>query len=129
MEMITQQELARRVGPCILNNTVIRAADDWEPYCGSGISYRNEEGEELTEEEREAYFSGDYEGEVSEEYDEIYQYFIITGGGAEYLKRFTDDLVMYSEKLDMYLWCITFWGTPWSGVDRDVRTYEEVYGA
>ncbi len=128
MERITQEELARRVGPRILNNTVISAADDFEPYCGSYSNFYDSDGNELVGEELDAFFRGEYEGEVNEEYAEIYQYFIITEDGAEYLSRFTDDLVLYSGKLDMYLWCIEFWGTPWSGVDRKIKTWEEVYG-
>ena len=28
----------------------------------------------------------------------------------------TDEIVLYNEKLDMYVWCVTVFGTPWEDV-------------
>ena len=39
----------------------------------------------------------------------IMQDFIITEFGYELLKKYTDELVFYNEKLDMYIWAATFW--------------------
>lgn len=58
--------------------------------------------------------SGSDWDEESEEYREIYQYYII--GGTEYdiqaLKRL-NELVYYIEPLDLYIWGVDHWGTSW----------------
>ena len=52
---------------------------------------------------------------------EIYQYYLVGPGDADYLKRITDELVFYSEVLDEYVWGVTHWGTGWDGVTLEVK--------
>lgn len=92
------QTLSKMVGDCVLNNYIFE-------YAG----YENWELENGLEEDED----GDYY--------EIYQYYIISDGGARILKDLTDELVFYHEELDMYLWGITHFGTAWSYVLTDIK--------
>lgn len=62
----------------------------------------------------------DYD-EETEEYHEVFQWFIISQNGAEILETWTDELVYYNEYLDMYLWGVTHWGTAWDYVLTDIK--------
>ena len=62
------------------------------------------------------------QGEDADGYPyEIYQYYIITAGGARFLEEHTDEIVYYNEDLDMYLWGITHFGTSWDYVLTDIK--------
>ena len=63
--------------------------------------------------------SGEEENEDGYPYD-IYQYYIITASGAQFLEDYTDEIVFYNEDLDMYLWGITHFGTSWDYVLTDI---------
>lgn len=52
---------------------------------------------------------------------EIFQYYIVSGQGAEMIKQYTEDPLFYNETLDMYVWGITHYGTAWSYVLTDVK--------
>ena len=68
-----------------------------------------------------------YSGDMEEDnYFEIYQYYIISDAGARILSDYTDELVYYHERLDMYLWGITHWGTGWDYVLTDIPIVENV---
>lgn len=102
------------VGDCILNN-YIRANtdyDDWEVYNGEDQYAYDIDGNEVEPYSDEAY---DYE------YAEIYQEYIISPQGAEILREYTDEIVYYNEKLDMYLWGITHFGTGWTYVLTNIK--------
>ena len=51
---------------------------------------------------------------------DIYQYYIISDYGAHILMTDTDEIVLYNEDLDMYVWCVTVFGTPWAGELTDI---------
>jgi hypothetical protein len=111
---ISYEELAKRVGDCVLNNEIHKQHyDDFELYNGKDDYCYKHNNEAECEEKNEGC---DYE------YKDIYQEYIITQSGAEYLKRNTNEIVYYSGKLDMYLWCITHFGTNWSGVFTNLIT-------
>lgn len=114
-EIITYMELARRVGDMVLNNYVRQHSDDfeaWELTNGTdSYCYVHEDEEECQKHDEDC----DYE------YHDIYQDYIITSSGAEYLERNTNEIVYYNEKLDMYIWGITHYGTSWSGVNVEVK--------
>lgn len=62
--------------------------------------------------------------ELQEEQDyqyEIYQYYIVSDNGAEFIKQYTDDPLFYNEELDMHVWGVTHWGTSWDYVLTDVK--------
>ena len=64
----------------------------------------------------------DYE----ERYFDIYQYFIIDSTGAERLKEYTNEIVLYNEDLDLYLLCVCHFGTAWNGVPANWKELNEV---
>lgn len=59
--------------------------------------------------------------------DAIQQDFIITKFGYELLKKYTDELVLYNEKLDMYIWAATFWesGAAYKLTDVELNVVDE----
>lgn len=63
--------------------------------------------------------NGDYE-------DDIFQFYIISDYGYEILSGYTDEMVLYNEKLDIYLWCINHFGTSWDYVLTDIKLIEEM---
>lgn len=60
-------------------------------------------------------------------YHEVFQFFIISPNGADILREWTNELVWYNEKLNLYLWGVTHWGTSWDYVLTDIviNTKEE----
>lgn len=64
--------------------------------------------------------SGNEYDEETDEYAEIYQYFIVDGQGAEILQE-AGEIVFYNDALDMYVWGVTHWGTSWDYVLTDIR--------
>lgn len=62
---------------------------------------------------------------------EVFQWYIVSSGGAELLQSWTDEILYYNEELDIYLWGVTHWGTSWDYVLTDIRCnagYEEMEG-
>lgn len=55
------------------------------------------------------------------DYVEIFQYFIISELGYEILQEWTDEIVYYSEQLNMYVWGVCHWGTSWDYVLTDIE--------
>lgn len=51
-----------------------------------------------------------------EHYEDIFQYYIISGAGAQILEDYTDEIVFYNEELDLYVWGVTHYGTSWDYV-------------
>ena len=68
-----------------------------------------EQIEELEEEQERSYNQ------------DIFQYFIVSDSGAEMIEQYTDDPLFYNEKLDMYVWGITHFGTSWKYVLTDIK--------
>ena len=85
------QTLCMIVGDCILNNTV--RAETIE----------------------------DWEIVCGEFKEMIFQDYIISEYGYKFLEEFTDEIVFYNEKLDMYVWGVTHFGTAWSHVLTDIK--------
>lgn len=85
------QALCEIVGDCILNNSV--RAETMEDW---------------------EIITGEFE-------DMIFQDYIITEQGYKFLEEYTDEIVFYNEKLDMYIWGITHFGTGWEYVLTDIK--------
>lgn len=92
------QTLSKIVGDCVLNNNIMEYSD-----CG----YWDLENGEWVDEDGYPH--------------EVYQYYIISDGGAIVLKDISNELVFYNDKLDMYLWGITHFGTSWDYVLTDIK--------
>lgn len=56
---------------------------------------------------------------------EIFQYYIISGSGADILCEFTNEFVFYNEELDMYVWGVCHYGTAWDYVLTDIPVKAE----
>lgn len=97
--------LAKMVDDMVLCNGIIRKtwsiAEDWETVNGC-----------------------DYD-EEADSYEEVYQEYIISECGARVLMEYTNEIVYYSEELDIYVWCITHWGTGWDYVLTGVHLVEQ----
>jgi hypothetical protein len=66
----------------------------------------------------------DYDSEA-DEYNEIYQYYIIDYPGSEILKDYTNEIIYYLEYLDIYIWGVTHYGTAWDYVLTDIKIDED----
>lgn len=60
-------------------------------------------------------------------YNEVYQDYIISERGYEFLTKWTDEIVMYNEKLNLYIWCIDHFGTSWDYVLTNIKLVEVCY--
>ena len=87
--------LSKIIGDCILNNTL-----------------RSETME-------------DWEMVAGDFCDAIYQDYIISEYGYEFLAEHTNETVFYNEKLDVYIWGITHFGTSWNYVLTNVKLVAE----
>ena len=64
--------------------------------------------------------------EEEEEYDEeVFQWFIIDAAAAEFFMRLTNELIYYSDSLDMYILGVTHFGTAWRCVMTEWKLEEE----
>jgi hypothetical protein len=114
-EKISYLDLAKRIGDCVLNNTVrseLQGEYEFDIYNGKYEYCIKHETKEECEKN-----SNNFEYESYE----IYQDYIISESGAEYLAKYTDEIVFYCEKLDLYIWGITHFGTSWSYVFTNIK--------
>lgn len=121
----------------VLNNDIMNLTYDigyWEQV--SGIIDNSEEIEELEEkrdeleEENENSPSQILENEINEQIEEleneqdnapeVFQWFIVDDWGAKLLQDISE-IVYYNEKLDMYLWDVTHYGTSWDYVLTSIK--------
>ena len=77
-------------------------------------------------EEPELYNGSEYYEDNDEIQKDIFQFFIISGNGAETLKNWTDEIVWYLPALDCYVWGVTHYGTSWDYVLTDIKIEKEV---
>ena len=52
---------------------------------------------------------------------DIYQDYIISEQGYEFLSEYTDELVFYNERLHVYIWGISHFGTSWDYVLTNIK--------
>ena len=57
----------------------------------------------------------------TDKFNEIFQYYIIDNNGFRILTEHTDEIVYYLPCLDIYVWGVTHFGTPWNGVNTDIK--------
>lgn len=106
--------LAGIIGDCILNNTIRTATypEDWELVSGEDHFGLDEDGKEC----------GMYDDECVDIIPyEIYQDYIISEQGANFLARYTNEIVYYNAELDIHLWGVTHYGTSWDYVLTDIK--------
>lgn len=93
-----------------------------EFYSGTDSYYIDNNGNEISQAQADKM---DYE-EYSEQYKDIYQYYIIDRNSADRLSEFTNEIVMYNDDLDLYFLCVTHWGTGWDYVPANWKDPDEV---
>lgn len=112
MENISYSELAKRVGDCVMNNE-IQSHHEFELFNGDDQPCQiHETTEECVKDNDKCEF----------ESVDVYQTYIISQDGAEYLKRVSSEIVYYSDELNMYLWGITHFGTSWTHVFTNIKS-------
>ncbi len=98
---------------------------DMIDFCCDSLILNNSIIEQLSE---KGFYFDEYCGaqydEETDEYTDIYQWFIIDEQGAERLARYTNEIVVYNEELDLYLLGVTHYGTAWQGVPENWKTVE-----
>lgn len=62
----------------------------------------------------------DYEEEEIIEEPEVFQWYIVSNSGAQIIQDYTNEILYYHDKLDIYLWGVTHWGTGWDYVLTDI---------
>lgn len=114
---VDYKTLSDIVGNHILNNDIIKYdVDNWEVVNGSEIKYYDSKADDYIEESEIENWDN-----IEEKYVDIFQYYIIDNWGVEILSNYTDEIIFYNEKLDVYLWGITHWGTGWDYVLTDIK--------
>lgn len=95
----------------LLCNDIVKVDDELYDNLENGElwHYYDAEGNEVEEDD-------DYE---SEEAVDIYQYYLIDDQTAHDLQYHTDEIIMYSEMLNLYVLGVTHFGTMWCGVDAE----------
>jgi uncharacterized damage-inducible protein DinB len=121
-ETISYAELARRVGDMVLCNSINNVDEFWTehiletPMLMDAVdklqAERVQEDKELAESEPAS---------IYDFLESVYQSYIITDSGAEYLVNYTSELVQYVPSLECFVWHVCHYGTPWSGVDVEIR--------
>ena len=124
----------------VLNNDIMSLTYDigaWEQISGTidntdEIEELEEKKDELEEKnenspsqilENEIYDINDRITELESEQDdepEVFQWFIVDDWGARLLQNI-NEIVYYNEKLDMYLWGVTHYGTSWEYVLTSIK--------
>ena len=95
---VDYRTLARSFDAVLANNIIAKTDRDcWE--CVNGCEYDEE----------------------TEEFTEIFQYYIIDTQGARILEELTDEIVFYNYDLDLYVWGVTHFGTSWDYVLTNIK--------
>lgn len=104
---ITYRELARRVGDMVLFNNITNVDTELYEKIKNGSFYYDNDG--------------DTEMEYSENIKEVYQFYAVNDGGAEYMIRNTEEIIFYSDICDMYIWGVTHYGNSWDRVTLEIK--------
>lgn len=138
---VDYRTLAKAFDAVLANSLVEKTGwENWETENGYNEYYEDSDGntydysgaqdkiEEL-EKEQENYDEDSEEWRALQEdidrlndvrFADIFQYFVISSNGADILKQYTDEIVMYNEELDLYVWGVTHFGTSWDYVLTDI---------
>lgn len=101
------KSLADVIGDCILNNTIRQVTYDEDQELFSG-----EDCFGLDEDRRECVEYVPYE---------IYQDYIISEHGANFLSKYKNEIVYYNSELNIHIWGVTHFSTSWDYVLTDIK--------
>jgi len=120
---ISYATLSKQFDVVLCNNITEIDPDIWDNVESGEIeTYFNKDWEEITREEWEAL---EEQGEEThEQFKEFYQFFIIDRNGAEWLEQ-AGEVVLYSDVLDVFIWCVDHWGTSWAYVMTSIKLNED----
>ena len=88
-----------------------------------GETYETEEQETIIQNHIKE-LENELENDFEEFEDDIFQYFIVEANALWVLKR-AHELVLYSDKLDVYIWCVKHWGTSWDYVLTSLKVSDD----
>jgi hypothetical protein len=118
-ERISYAELSKKLGGVVLCNNVTQVDEDNWPYSFIVGPLLEQRIEELNS-DPDYNFTEDEPASVHDLAEGcIYQSYIIDDMAARDLVNHTTELVTYSEKLEVFVWHVTHYGTSWSGVHLD----------
>ena len=103
-------------------------ADDMQEEMGKDIPDCNlqETEDKINElEGKIEHWKGAIETLQDGEVREVYQYYIVSKSAFETWLKGTGELVLYNDELDMYVWCICFYGADWRDVLTDIPIPEQ----
>ena len=112
--------LAKSFNHVLCNNIM-----EMDPYLMENIisdcpyHYYTKEGVEIDEDTYNE-LSWEDQQEINQEPVDIYQYYIVDTNGADILRE-ANELVCYSDKLDLYVWEVTHYGTSWDYVVTNIK--------
>ena len=69
--------------------------------------------------------NGNEYNEEDDTYEEVYQYYIIDDDTAKRLINYTDEIIYYHNRLDIYILGVTHWGTSWDYVLTDFKLVKD----
>ena len=95
-----------------------------ETVNGDYYYYVNDDGDTLSISEYDE-LTDEQKKEYSEQEHDIYQYYIIDNAGYRILTEHTNEIVFYIDKLDLAIWGVCHFGTPWSGVLTNIKIDED----
>ena len=83
-----------------------------------------EDWEKQTERDFDCFADAEEQDE-DEADEEVFQWFIIDENSAEFFVHYTNELIYYSDSLDMYILGVTHFGTAWRCVMTEWKLEEE----
>ena len=109
-------DYATMVKWCTDDNMVLLSVSPWKMA---------EDWEKQTERDFDCSADEEEQEAVPADDEEVFQWFIITDQAAYMFLQFTNELIYYSDFLDMYLLGVNHFGTAWSGVMTEWKLEEE----
>jgi hypothetical protein len=105
-------------------STINDEYNEAEQCNGYDYYYVNDEGNILLPSEYDE-LEPERQNEYSEQYEDIYQYYIVSEYGADILQDYTDEIVYYLPAVNMYVWGVTHFGTGWDCVLTNIKIEED----
>lgn len=110
----------------ILNNSIMEELAKnnlyFELYCGDVVEYIDNNGDIITSEQADKLNYDEYESQDKD----FYQYYIISKQGTERLSKYTNEVVLYNEELDLYLLAVDHFGTGWRCMPANWKELDEI---
>ena len=116
--------IERHIQDLVLCNNIVDVDPSiWDNMGDNAYFYVDEDGEYRTKEE----YDNDTTGEIHEEFEEFYQYYLcnVSNYDLKMLKEY-GIIMSYSDMLDCDVLCVSHCGTSWDYVSTDVELTENI---